>query len=160
MIINLLYFLYFLFSLFTVHACSCRFKLRIMRRASALMTFSNNWYNAEQPKQQNFIIKNKKYNKYNLLIINLLYLLYLLSSFLRCTPAVVVSDGGFSGSIRKRVWGVRLFQLLTVFLAQVAAVGQDILVVGSADDFLGRSDPFFLKLVGGRSISVLEKFVA
>ena len=34
------------------------------------MTFSNNWYNAEQPKQQNFIIKNKKYKKYNKLIIN------------------------------------------------------------------------------------------
>ena len=45
------------------------------------MTFSNNWYNAEQPKQQNFIIKNKKYKKYNKLIINKLCFLYFLSSF-------------------------------------------------------------------------------
>ncbi len=54
------------------------------------MTFSNNWYNAEQPKQQNFIIENKKYKQCNLLIINLLYLLYLLFSFLQCTHAIVV----------------------------------------------------------------------
>ena len=44
------------------------------------MTFSNNWYNAEQLKQI-FYIENKKYKKYNKLIINKLCFLYFLSSF-------------------------------------------------------------------------------